>query len=138
MELTEEQINFLDKVCWGDWTLNSNGEVDVRGSINMTNMNLTEIPVKFGRIYGSFYCSYTKLTTLQNTPNHLGGSSWFIGVEYFKSIKEEDFDNWDNLWWDDMLRHFPNLINIAKKYIGIDSIKQYITKYPQTKLYYKD
>ena len=49
MELTQEQIKFLNKtVERGTWTLNSKGKVDVDGDVNMCFDNYFNIPVKFG------------------------------------------------------------------------------------------
>jgi hypothetical protein len=72
----DDKLEFLDKVCFGRhrWTLNDKGEIDVVGNVYMDTMNLTEIPVKFGRINGDFNCSNNKLTTLKNCPNIVKGS----------------------------------------------------------------
>ena len=57
----------------GKWSINQNGEVDVDGNVNMSYMNLTEIPVKFGSVSGFFYCYNNNLTSLVNSPNEVGG-----------------------------------------------------------------
>ena len=38
-------------------------------------MNLTTIPVKFGKVSGRFWCSNNKLTSLEGCPVEVGG--WF-------------------------------------------------------------
>ncbi len=141
MKLTQEQIDFLDKVCRGrkNWTLNSDGEVDVAVAVNIRG-GITEIPVKFGRVEGEFSCSYNNLTALKNYPNFISGNFYCYDnplKEYFKNIKEEDFPHWDKLDWDVVLGEYPFLINIAKNYID-DDLWGILNKYPQTKLYYKD
>ena len=73
MNLTKDQIEFLDRVVRGAWVINSNGEVDVDGDVWMGNLNLTEIPVKFGRVSGYFWCPDNKLTSLKNAPIKVGG-----------------------------------------------------------------
>ena len=180
MKLTKEQIKFLDKVCFGrdKWKLNSNGEVDVDGSVSMSSMNLTEIPVKFGRvdgefhcyvnnltslegcstsIGGNFYCHYNQLTSLEGCSTSIGGNFYChnnhltslegyptsVGgdfychdnhlTNYFKTIKEEDFPLWDKLYWGLILKDYPFLINIGKKYIK--DLKGYLNTIPQTKIY---
>ena len=162
MELTKEQIEFLDRVCYGRkyWKLNSNGEVDVDGGVVMSGMNLTEIPVKFGSVKGGrFYCYNNQLTSLIGSPTSIEdgyfncSSNQLTSLEgcpisiddgwvyfyknpltnYFKNIKEEDFLHWDKLYWGDILRKYPFLINIAKKYIK--DLKWYLERFPQTKLY---
>ena len=159
MKLTEEQIEFLDRVCDGSWKLNSDGEVDVDGSVYMSYMNLKEIPVKFGRVKGDFLCSDNQLTSLKNAPTSIGASfscsknqltslknapKTIVGgrfycsknnlTNYFKNIKEEDFPHWDKFNWGSILEEYPFLINIGKKYLSKD-FKYYLDNYPQTKLY---
>jgi hypothetical protein len=162
MNLTKEQIRFLDNVCEDKWKLNSKGVVDVDGHIEIYDMKLTEIPVKFGRVNGYFNCGYNKLTTLKNCPDSVGSwfscnnnnitsldcikeshieQSLFLGdnnlTDYFKNIKEEDFPYWKNLHWGDVIPEYPFLINIGKKYFKNDGLKYYLNEYPSTKLYFK-
>jgi hypothetical protein len=142
MKLTKEQIEFLNKVCYSrkHWNLNSNGEVDVEGYADMRGMNLTEIPVKFGRISGYFSCGGNNLTTLKNCPDSIGSGMGFYCYsnnlkDYFKNTKQEDFPHWDRLNWGDVLEEYPFLINIGKKYIDNDDLKDILEDVPQTKLY---
>jgi hypothetical protein len=139
MKLTKKQRGFLDEVCDGEWTLNENGEVDVDGTVDMRNMNLTKIPVMFGKVSGEFRCAHNKLTTLKNCPTSVpnGGFS-FLGNSlngYFQNIKEEDFPHWENLDWFRILDEYPFLINIGKKYFNREYLKYYLKHYPLTKLY---
>ena len=92
-KLTDEQIKFLVKVCFGTWEQTDKGIV-VNGEVNLFNINLNKIPVKFYKVYGyfncsnneltslegcpeyvarSFYCSYNKLTSLEGYPEYVGG-----------------------------------------------------------------
>ena len=161
MQLTKEQIEFLDRVCDGrdKWKLNSEGKVDVDvGSVRMDGMNLTEIPVKFGSVSGSFICNNNQLTSLKNAPMDVGGVFYcdnneltsleflpmsfgggFLHVHnnpltnYFKNIKEEDFPHWDKLSWYDVLIKYPFLINIGKKYVK--DFRLYLKNFPKLKIY---
>ena len=144
MELTKEQINFLDYVCDGTWELNSDGEVDVDGWVDINDTSLTKIPVKFGSVYGTFDCSNNELTTLENCPNYTLNTFSCEGnnlTNYFKNIKEEDFPlwnklHWGNKWWNGgILKEYPFLINIAKKYLKKTELKWILRNYPQTKIY---
>jgi hypothetical protein len=141
MELTEEQIKFLDRVCPSrrHWKLNSDGEVDVEGGAIIPDFFIFgEIPVKFGNVRDTFNCSYNNLTTLKNCPASVGVSFYFHGnnlTDYFKSIKEEDFPHWKNLEWLDVLREYPFLVNIGKKYMDKDDCYRIVNLYPLTKLY---
>ena len=49
------------------------GSLDVNGDVHMTDTNLQKIPLKFGKIYGDFYCHNNKLTTLKNSPYFVAG-----------------------------------------------------------------
>jgi hypothetical protein len=145
MELTEGQIKFLDEVCMGSWSLNENGEVDVDSPVDMNRRNLTEIPIKFGRVCGAFLCANNQLTTLKNCPNLLDGGYLHCYnnpplKDYWKSIKDDEFPLWYNLLWDTILDddEYPFLINIAKKYISRESLGYYLEYSPLTKLYYRD
>jgi hypothetical protein len=144
MELTKEQIEFLDKVCYGrdEWKLTPKGEVDVNGDVDMRKMNLTKIPVKFGRVGGTFWVNNNQLSTLQNCPDYIGQSFHFGEndlTDYFKNIKEEDFPHWGRVNWAITLREYPFLINIAKKYFLENGwLKYYLIQSPSTKLYYRD
>jgi len=159
MELTQEQIEFLDKVSYGDWTLNSKGEVDVNGSVDIRNMKLTEIPVKFGSVIGYFLCYDNQITTLKNCPNWVGQFSFHSNnitsldyfpdyindfkfycsnnplKDYFKNIKEEDFKHWKKMVWKDILKEYPFLINICRKYVNKRKFISLIKEFPKTKLY---
>jgi hypothetical protein len=138
MKLTKKQRGFLDEVCDGEWTLNENGEVDVDGTVDMRNMNLTKIPVMFGKVSGEFRCAHNKLTTLKNCPDSIGGDFYLYNnnlTDYFKSIKEEDFPHWKDLYWGDVLEEYPFLVNIGKKYFNREYLKYYLKHYPLLKLY---
>ena len=138
MELTKEQIEFLDKVCGGKnkWKLNSKGEIDVKNTVWVVYKNLTEFPVKFGSVDGYFYCYKNHLTSLEGCPTSVDGSFYCHGnqlTNYFKTIKEEEFPHWDKLNWSSILNEYPFLINIGKKYVK--DLKYYLDNCPQTKLY---
>ena len=143
MQLTQEQIEFLDEVCGGKWTLNSNGEVDVDWYVDLSSKNLTKIPVKFGKVH-DFYIFNNSLTTLENYPNVIKNKNdnvYFYGnpplSNYFKNIKEEDFKHWEYVDWDIALDEFPILIRFAKNYVSKEEFMNLINQYPKTKLYLK-
>jgi hypothetical protein len=163
MNLTKEQIEFLDKVVWGgrnNWTLNSKGEVDVEGSVDMSDMYLTEIPVKFGEVKGNFFCNRNKLTTLKNCPrivnalnisdNNLTTLDYLpekivrFGLfiwgnplkDYFNYVRVNGgFYHWDKIIWSSVIKEYPFLIKIAKNYVDKDEFIGFVKDYPKTKLY---
>jgi hypothetical protein len=73
--LTQEQTDFLHKFVKGTWKLNSStGLVDVDGNVDLWNIGLTKLPLKFGRVSGFFNCSDNKLTTLEGAPKEVGSN----------------------------------------------------------------
>ncbi len=139
MKLTEEQIEFLDRVCKGKYTLNSNGKVDVDGNVFMRGMNLTEIPVKFGYVAGNFYCNGNKLTTLKNCPDIVNFIFYCQNnnlTDYFKNLKERDFPR--IIFWENVIPEYPFLINRLKNVTDYDTFKNFINTFPLTKIYLKD
>lgn len=44
--------------------------VNVNGDVNLSYLELTHIPIAFGHVHGSFYCSHNQLTSLENSPSH--------------------------------------------------------------------
>jgi hypothetical protein len=56
-----------------DYQINSDGSIDVNGGVNISNINLTKIPLKFGKVTGSFYCNGNLLKSLDGSPHQVGG-----------------------------------------------------------------
>jgi len=56
-----------------NWSL-VDGLVNVDGGVDLSMMGLTELPLKFGRVTGSFDCAYNKLTSLEGCPRSVGGN----------------------------------------------------------------
>lgn len=56
-----------------NYTVNSDGLIDVNGGVDLRYLKLTKLPIKFGTVSGDFYCNSNKLTTLEGSPNHVGG-----------------------------------------------------------------
>ena len=58
-----------------DYTINDDGSIDVNRSVDLSDKGLTELPLKFGTVSGSFYCFENNLTTLKGSPK-------FVGVDF--------------------------------------------------------
>ena len=52
---------------------NSDGTYSSDGDVNLSNLGLTKLPVKFKYVKGNFYCSHNKLTSLEGAPQEVGG-----------------------------------------------------------------
>jgi hypothetical protein len=68
----------IDDICKKyniqNYTINSDGSIDVEGTVWLCNMQLKEMPLKFNRVSGWFDCSDNQLTTLEGCPNYVGDS----------------------------------------------------------------
>ena len=75
MELTQEQIEWLDKCVDGSWKLNpQTGLIDVDGDFDCSSESLTDLKgIKFGEVSGVFYCRNNRLTSLEGAPQSVDG-----------------------------------------------------------------
>ena len=76
----KKQTNVEDIKAWCDemgiknYTINSKGEIDVDGGVDVSYIDFEELPYKFGRVKGSFTISANEeLTSLKNCPDEVGG-----------------------------------------------------------------
>ena len=53
------------------YTINSQGEIDVDGSVNLDDKKFKKLPYKFGRVNGYFSISSLNLTSLENCPYYV-------------------------------------------------------------------
>ena len=56
-----------------NYTINEDGSIDVDDDVWLTHGNLTELPLNFNKVTGSFNCSGNKLTSLKGSPRWIGG-----------------------------------------------------------------
>ena len=78
----KKQINYANIEAWCEemgienYTINSQGEIGVDGNVSLDNIDIKELPYKFGTIAGYFTVECCKnLTSLKNCPNYVNG--WF-------------------------------------------------------------
>ncbi len=69
-----------------NWSINSDGLVDVDGNVELFDYQLTKLPLKFGKVTGSFYCQRNLLTTLAGSPTHVVGN-FDCDKNHLKSLK---------------------------------------------------
>ena len=58
-----------------NYTINSDGSIDVNGDVDLYNKGFVELPLRFNRVTGDFDCSRNNLTSLNGSPKWIGG--WF-------------------------------------------------------------
>ncbi len=71
-----EEFESIDSLCQKYGIENYavvDGLVNVDGDVDLRNKSLTEIPIKFGRVSGGFYCNSNKLVSLEGAPKNIGG-----------------------------------------------------------------
>jgi hypothetical protein len=56
-----------------NYTINSDGSIDVAGDVWINNKELTELPLRFNKVTGYFDCGGNSLTTLKGCPRWVGG-----------------------------------------------------------------
>ena len=73
-----ESFEDIDSICkkYGieNYTINTDGSVDVDGDVSLSSRELTKLPLKFGRVSGNFKCRHNQLTTLEGSPESVGGT----------------------------------------------------------------
>jgi len=72
-----ESFEDIDSICikYGiqNYTINSDGKVDVDGLVTFYGCNLTKLPLKFGDVTGNFHCGANNLKSLEGCPQSVGG-----------------------------------------------------------------
>ena len=71
--MTEQEIhNICKEYNITNYTINPDGSIDVDGKVDLSYMDLTEIPLKFNKVSGSFYCHGNQLKSLVGGPKEVG------------------------------------------------------------------
>jgi hypothetical protein len=72
---TESKVaKICKKYSIENWSINSEGLVDVDGYVFLSSEGLTKLPLSFGYVSGPFWCNDNRLTSLQGSPRGVGGS----------------------------------------------------------------
>ena len=56
-----------------NYSINPDFSIDVEGSVYLSHLNLTSLPLRFSRVGGDFACSFNLLTTLEGSPREVVG-----------------------------------------------------------------
>lgn len=54
------------------YIINADNSLDVIGTVNLFNMELRDLPLRFNHVLGNFLCHNNKLTTLKGAPVSVG------------------------------------------------------------------
>jgi len=56
-----------------NYTINPDGSIDVDDTVDLHNINLVKLPLKFNKVNGDFNCSYNQLTSFEGSPIEVNG-----------------------------------------------------------------
>lgn len=72
--MTEKEIHFYcEKYEIENYIINEDMSIDVDGDVNLSQQNLTELPLNFNKVSGDFCCAINHLTSLVGCPKEVGG-----------------------------------------------------------------
>lgn len=101
--MTKEEIH---RICKSfeikNYTINSDGSIDVNGCVELGVYKLDKIPLKFNNVSGYFNISYNNITSLEGCPKYIGGIFY---CNYNKLTSLEHFPN--KVKYDIMLKNNP-------------------------------
>jgi hypothetical protein len=96
-----ESYSDIESICRKyiitNYTINSDGSIDVDADVNLYRKRLTKLPLKFRNVSGNFDCSYNQLTKLVGSPESVGdnfycNSNQLITLEGAPETVGESFD----------------------------------------------
>ena len=77
--MSEEEIHKIcDKLKIDNYTINPDGSINIDGDVVIL-IFINELPIKFNKVSGNFYCSYNNLSTLKNFPNEVDEETFLYG-----------------------------------------------------------
>jgi len=75
--ISKEEKDQIDLICIKykikNYTINSDGSIDVDGDVSLRRTGLEKIPLNFNKVFGNFDCVSNKLTSLEDSPTTVGG-----------------------------------------------------------------
>jgi hypothetical protein len=120
-----EFIEDIEGICrkYGiiDYTINSDGSIDVDYIVDLENKKLTKLPIKFNKINGYFDCSSNELTSLEGSPkevntNFLCYNNNLESFEYTPRIIRGDFVcEWNYI---KSFEYFPSFVKYRFNCLG--------------------
>jgi hypothetical protein len=70
-------MNSIHEICKKyditNYAINPDGSIDVNGDVDLSYENLTQLPLRFNKVYGDFRCGDNRLTTLKGSPIWVSG-----------------------------------------------------------------
>ena len=97
--VTDNIHNICEKYGIKNYTINPDGSIDVKGTVNLYQLNLTELPLTFNKVTGDFKCWSNQLTSLKGSPKEVGGDfncsgNLLTSFQYSPEKVGENFHCW--------------------------------------------
>ena len=80
MKLTDEQTEFLNKVCDHKWT-EKDGLVEVDGNVSIISYKYPRLPVMFGTVSGMFKMTNCMVESLDGFPTYIGNKCLLTNID---------------------------------------------------------
>jgi len=124
-----ESFEDIDSICRNydieNYTINSDGSIDVDGDVNLFNRDLTILPLKFGKVSGYFHCGNNLLTTLEGCPQSVGKEFYFNNNELRDLYGFPEFFD-GNIYYDsNPVEEILDLFNTSRIGKVIDLLNEY-------------
>ena len=113
-ESFENINNICYEYCIENYTINNDGSIDVDEDVNLHNLGLEKLPIKFNKVNGYFDCSENELTSLSGSPFEVNGdfkchTNELTSFKYAPKIIRGNFDcEWNNI---KSFEYFPSYVN---------------------------
>lgn len=141
--MTEQEIHDIcNKYNIKKYSINPDGSIDVDGNVDLSYMNLTELPIKFNKVRGSFDCSGNNLTSLKGSPKEVGA---FFTCYDNKLNDLKYVPNRIGSWFDCSVNNLKNLKNSPTcvslffcEGNPLESLEGYNNDYDKLECEYKD
>jgi len=111
-------LKLLKNCVNGKYTINDDGSIDVKGSVDLSQMNLPKIPFKFRNVSGNFYCGDNKIKNLYGSPVNVGGEFSCSYSHHLTSLDGTP-DNVDN----DFYCYFCTKLPYSELFKIVDKVK---------------
>jgi hypothetical protein len=73
-EIIKNEVSIVDLIIQRNNLIkNPDGTYDAEGNVDISELNLNKIPIKFNKVGGDFHCGFNELTSLEGVPKEVGG-----------------------------------------------------------------
>lgn len=132
--LNIDEVNKIISLCYEykipKFNINNDGTLDVYGNVTFSHAPFTELPLKFRKVDGDFYCGRTQITTLKGSPKEVRGDFYcqynkLTSLEYFPEVVTGEISYYTNNNLPEELDYIQNELSKEDLLVFI----KYYTKY---------